>query len=748
YHLERLAGLYGAGRAAVRGARLVHVHDTGRGGIVVVLRPTVAGVDVMGGDVKVLLDRRLGLRALSGSLHPAARPDSARPFTLPAPAAIAAALRDLYGLDVPADRWKPAREFERAGSRYYELAEAVPELRLDRPARVRPVYYPVGGKLVPAHRIELQTTYGERRQGDAWLYVIAADDGRVLVRRDNVQRDAFTYRVWADADGDRRPLDGPLADYTPHPLGEPMGTPGPGAAPVLVTMEGFNTNPDGLADPWLPPGATETIGNNVDAYCNPTSAPSYGGADFRATVTAPGVFDRVYDLGKEPFASPEQGMASATQLFYTTNWLHDWWYDSGFNESAGNAQMDNFGRGGVGGDPLLALAQDNLYNGLYDNAYMVTPEDGESPEMHMLLWSVEAVDVKLTVGPMNQALMAGQAKFGPKTYDVTAEVVLVDDGAGKSPSDGCEPPANDLTGKIALIDSGTCAHEIKTTRAEEAGALAVIIANSVPNQAPPSPGQDWDIVDPTIPTVGVTKEDGDALKALLENATVTAHMVGNTPPMRDGTLDNLVVAHEWGHYLHLRLVECLNLQCYAQSEGWGDFLALHLALREGDDLHGTYSEANYGGFDPTYYFGGRRQPYSVDFDRNALTFRHISDGEKLPDHYPTNDWGFPNSEPHNAGEVWATMLWEVYVAMHEAGAGRKSFAEIRRAMSDYVVGGMLLAPPAPTYVEQRDAILAVMAEQDPVDFAAAAAAFARRGAGTCAIAPPRHSVTLEGVVED
>ena len=51
-------------------------------------------------------------------------------------------------------------------------------------------------------------------------------------------------------------------------------------------------------------------------------------------------------------------MAAVTQLFYVTNWLHDWCYDSGFDEAAGNAQHDNFGRGGLGGDPLHAEAQD------------------------------------------------------------------------------------------------------------------------------------------------------------------------------------------------------------------------------------------------------------------------------------------------------------------------------------------------------------------------------------------------------
>ena len=53
-----------------------------------------------------------------------------------------------------------------------------------------------------------------------------------------------------------------------------------------------------------------------------------------------------------------------------TNWLHDWWYDSGFNEAAGNAQLDNFGRGGVDGDPLHAEAQDGYPGGSRNNANM------------------------------------------------------------------------------------------------------------------------------------------------------------------------------------------------------------------------------------------------------------------------------------------------------------------------------------------------------------------------------------------
>jgi MYXO-CTERM domain-containing protein len=68
-------------------------------------------------------------------------------------------------------------------------------------------------------------------------------------------------------------------------------------------------------------------------------------------------------------------------------------------------------------------------------------------------------------------------------------------------------------------------------------------------------------------------------------------------------------------------------------------------------------------------------------------------------------------------------------------------------MSDYVVGGMKLAPVDPTFLEQRDAILAAAYAQDPEDASRLAAAFAHRGAGTCAEGPPPDSSDHAGVVE-
>jgi hypothetical protein len=188
---------------------------------------------------------------------------------------------------------------------------------------------------------------------------------------------------------------------------------------------------------------------------------------------------------------------------------------------------------------------------------------------------------------------------------------------------------------------------------------------------------------------------------------------------RDGALDNTVGAHEWGHYLHHRLAHGGQFQCGAMSEGWGDFIAPHTIARDGDNLNGTYALATYGtfAFDPySGYFGIRRVPYSVDFTRSALTFKHIGDGVVLPA-VPTLPGG-ANSEVHNAGEIWTTMLWEAYVALQKARGARESFDGIRRRMADYVVAGLKMAPGDATYTEQRDAILgaaAAAAQRDPDD---------------------------------
>lgn len=755
-HLGRLADLYELPPAALAAAVVKQVHDTGRGGIVVVLGQEIDQIPVFRSSTSVLLHRNLDLVAVGGNLHAAAVPRTRAPatwFPLPAEQAVASAFGDLNGADLPAallvekKRSDGYRGFDLPGP----LVTKAATVRFNRPARAKKVFFPLADRLVPGYYVELFTSRGGARSSDVFAYVIAADDGRVLYRADLTAEAAGTYRVWADSVGDKRPLDGPIADFTPHPAGLPDGTFPPFIAPELITIDAFNHPKDGgPGDPWLPAGATLSSGNNVDAYTDDDDPDGFSAGDIRASTTAPDTFDRVFDVNLEPNADDEQRMAAVTQLFYTTNWLHDYWYDSGFDEAAGNAQANNYGRGGVAGDAMHAEAQDGAVAGRLDNANMQVPADGESPTMQMYLWSPPDIH-SLTVTPLNQSLVSGSAQFGPGNFDVTGDLVLaVDDMAPVN--DGCETITSDVSGKIALIDRGECPFENKVVNAEAVGAIAVIIANHTPGDPPPSMPGAVIVPGATIPSLSVTFEDGVALKAALEGGPVTATLKRTIGAKVDGTIDNPVVAHEWGHYLHHRLVECNLKQCGGESEGWGDFIALTMMLREGDDLGGTFADTIYAPAATlnAAYFGTRRYPYSTDLTKNPLTFKHISDGEPLPAGIPSNGFTIENSEVHNTGEVWAAMMFEGYAALLAESQGpepRYTFDEARRRMADYVVAGMKLAPPEPTFTEQRDAILAAAFALDPKDMQLIAGGFAKRGAGSCARSPLRTSQDNTGVVE-
>ncbi len=79
--------------------------------------------------------------------------------------------------------------------------------------------------------------------------------------------------------------------------------------------------------------------------------------------------------------------------------------------------------------------------------------------------------------------------------------------------DGCTPFPNaaSLTGRIALIDRGTCTFVMKAKNAQDAGAIAAIIEDNVAASTPPKLGGSDPSI--TIPVVSVTRSDGETLRA-------------------------------------------------------------------------------------------------------------------------------------------------------------------------------------------------------------------------------------------
>ncbi|MBX7101895.1 MAG: myxosortase-dependent M36 family metallopeptidase, partial [Myxococcaceae bacterium] len=746
--LVAYAPLYRAAPQRLGEAKVQHVHDLGYGAVVVRFGQEVQGLPVFRDELKVVLDQRLQPVALSGFLTPQTKVRGE--FRLAEEQVIARAYEDLTGRGLEPSALGPAKEMPG----HYRLFALQGQ---STPARTRKVYFPGETGLVPGFYVELEVGDAEATTSDYFSYVVSAVDGTLLYRKDLTAADSYAYRVWASTTGLHEPYDGPQGnDPSPHPTGTPNGFTPPFVAPELVTLD---HGPISTNDPWLAPSASTTQGNNASAYADVAAPDGFSSGDVRATTTAALAFDRVYDLTKNPGDSADQRMAAVTQIFYDVNFFHDWYYDVGFDEAAGNAQQDNYGRGGLGNDPLRAEGQDNSGR---NNADMSTPSDGARPRMQMYVFDGGRGKVLELLSPTHATVTAGGAGFGPQLFNVSGEIVLVDDGEtanGSTTSDGCSASfVSSVAGKIALVDRGLCTFAEKALNAQNNGAIGVLIANNQGGGAIELPASSTVV---TIPVLSLGRSDGSSLKSIIAMGPVTGALKRTTVIDRDGTIDNTIVAHEWGHYISNRLIGdgngLSNAQAFGMGEGWADFHAMLLVVKGADaalaaNAHysGVYALAAYtsAGTDPQgFYWGIRRLPYSTDFTRNALTFKHIEEGVKLPTGVPTSygTSGNGNSEAHATGEVWASMLWEVYAAL--LNDPRYTFEQARDRMRSYLVAAYKITAVMPTFVDARDALLAAASARDMQDFALFSAAFARRGLGMRAVAPDRDSRTNSGVVE-
>ncbi len=137
-------------------------------------------------------------------------------------------------------------------------------------------------------------------------------------------------------------------------------------------------SPKASPNGWINDGDNETLGNNVDAHLD------RNGDDQPDLPRPQGSPARTFRFPLDPTQDPSTyADAAVVQLFYWCNWMHDQLYDLGFTEAAGNFQKDNFGRGGLGNDPLLADAQDGSG---FNNANFTPTRDGMSPRIQMFIF--------------------------------------------------------------------------------------------------------------------------------------------------------------------------------------------------------------------------------------------------------------------------------------------------------------------------------------------------------------------------
>jgi len=229
---------------------------------------------------------------------------------------------------------------------------------------------------------------------------------------------------------------------------------------------------------------------------------------------------------------------------------------------------------------------------------------------------------------------------------------------------------------------------------------------------------------------------------------------GPTPDI-DGDFDAEVVIHEHTHGLSNRLHGnsaglTLNIS-RGMGEGWSDFYAHALLSEPTDPINGIYTAGGYdtyliqAGFTNNFYYGIRRFPKAViaftgganNRPHNPLTFAdadatqlNIGDGAFVrgPVGSATAD------QVHNLGEIWSSALWEVRAKF----VTRLGWATGNRKALQLVTDGMKLAPLGPTFLQERDAIIAAgqassLAPEAAADVADIWAGFALRGMGASAV---------------
>ena len=236
---------------------------------------------------------------------------------------------------------------------------------LNRTSLVHLVWLPMNRESL---RLCWEVILTSRARGESFRILIDAQTGDTLLRQgltENITN--ASYRVYT------------AQSPTPMQTGysSPVTNQPPEVARVLITTNAFDTNasPNG----WIDDGNNETRGNNVDAYVDrdgndQPDGPRPSGAPFR-------VFDFPLDLTQDPVTYTN---ASVVNLFYWNNWMHDRLYQLGFTEAAGNFQVNNFGRGGVGDDPVEAEAQQGSD---FNNSSFTTFPDGSPGLMRMYIFN-------------------------------------------------------------------------------------------------------------------------------------------------------------------------------------------------------------------------------------------------------------------------------------------------------------------------------------------------------------------------
>jgi Zn-dependent metalloprotease len=170
-------------------------------------------------------------------------------------------------------------------------------------------------------------------------------------------------------------------------------------------------------------------------------------------------------------------------------------------------------------------------------------------------------------------------------------VAALDAGTGAGALDGCTALTNAaaVAGKIALINRGVCEFSTKVLNAQNAGAIAVIIANNAATGLP-GMGAGVDAPSVTIPSLGVQQSTGNAIRTQLASAVVNATL--KAQPGTDGTYRWLLAEDSTAFNGAIR--DMWNPTCYSNPGKVSDSAFYVCSTADNGGVHTNSGVPNHG----------------------------------------------------------------------------------------------------------------------------------------------------------